>query len=76
MRLYTLMSNELSYNVDTSIAFYVQLLMIKISKNTKIQGDFPLLVIKNSVISDETVRYIARINTFFCNFDCISYIYF
>jgi len=75
MRLYTLMSNELSYNVDTSIAFYVQLLMIKISKNTRLHGDFPLLVIK-SVISDETVRYIARIITFFCHFSCILYIYF
>lgn len=76
MRLYTLMSNELNYNVDTSIAFYVQLLMIKISKNTKLQGDFPLLVVENNVISDETVRYIARINTFFCNFYCILYIHF
>jgi len=50
------MSDELSYNVDTSIAFYVQLLMIKISKNTKLQGDFPLLIIKNCENSDETVR--------------------
>jgi len=56
MRLYTLMSNELSYNLDDSIAFYVQLLLIKISRNTKLQGDFPLLVINNMVISDKTVK--------------------
>ncbi|XP_029341770.1 transformation/transcription domain-associated protein isoform X2 [Acyrthosiphon pisum] len=48
IRLYTLMSNELSYNLDAPIAFYVQLLLIKISRNTKLRGDFPLLVIKNS----------------------------
>jgi len=64
------MSNELSYNLDAPIAFYVQLLLIKISRNTKLQGDFPLLVIENSV------RYITRIITFFCYFYCILYIYF
>jgi len=61
MRLHTLMSNELSYNLETSIAFYVQLLLIKISKNTKLQGDFPLLVLKNIVNCDKTVRkYIIK----------------
>jgi len=56
MRLYTLMSNELSYNLDASIAFYVQLLLIKISKNTKLRGDFSLLDINNMVIFDKIVK--------------------
>jgi len=60
MRLYTLMSNELRYNVDAPIAFYVQLLLIRMSKNFKLRGDFPLLVIENNIISDETVRYILQ----------------
>lgn len=54
MRLYTLMSDEVCYNVDPSIAFHLQLLLTKLSKNTKLQGDFPLLVIKNSLVSGET----------------------
>jgi len=56
MRLYTSMSNELSYNLDASIAFYVQLLLIKISKNTKLRGDFSLLVINNMVIFYKIVK--------------------
>ncbi|XP_025202207.1 transcription-associated protein 1-like [Melanaphis sacchari] len=69
MRLYTLMSNELSYNLNASIAFYVQLLLIKISKNTKLQGDFPLLVINNvdvfSKPSNSSISYPVRnISTF------------
>lgn len=67
------MSNELSYNLDAPIAFYVQLLLIKISRNTKLEGDFPLLVINNS---DTNVRYITRIITFLCYLYCILFIYF
>lgn len=42
-RLYTIMSDELCYNLEFSLAFYVQLLLVKISKNKILQGDFPLL---------------------------------
>lgn len=38
-----IMSDELSYDLEFSLAFYVRLLFVNISKNTKLQGDFTLL---------------------------------
>lgn len=66
MRLHTIMTDELSFDLEFPIAFYVQLIFVKISKNTKLQGDFPLLDIKklNAFYSklNETVRFLLSIN--------------
>lgn len=45
-RLCAILTNELSYELEFSIAFYIQFLFVKISKNTKIQGNFQLLKMK------------------------------
>lgn len=47
MKLYSLMSGNISYELEFSLAFYVQLLFIQISKNTNIHGDFSLLCMKH-----------------------------
>lgn len=56
MRLYMIMSDEISYNLESSLAFYVQLLFVKISKNTKLEGNFSFLNMKNLSDTNETVR--------------------
>lgn len=56
MRLYTIMSDNLNYDLEYSLAFYVQLLFVKISKNINLQGNFRLLDEKKLCNFDETVR--------------------
>jgi hypothetical protein len=43
MRLYTIVSDHLNYDLEYSIALYVQLLFVKISKNMNPQGNFRLI---------------------------------
>lgn len=51
------MSDELCYDLEFSLAFYVQLLLVKISKNKYLQGNFPLLYPKKICDTDDTVRF-------------------
>lgn len=62
MKLYSLMSGSISYDLEFSLAFYIQLLFIQVSKDTNIRGDFPLL---NMSHLNENVIYILFIIQFF-----------
>lgn len=50
------MCNEFSCNVEHSIAFYIQTLFEKVSKDTKLQGDFPFLNTNKLSDFSEVVR--------------------
>lgn len=56
MRLFMIMSDEISYNLESSLAFYVQLLFVKVSKNTKLEGNFSFLCMNKLCDTNETVR--------------------
>lgn len=56
-RLYTIMSDELSYGLEFSLAFYVQVLLVNVSKNTKLLGDFSLLDTKPLFDNYKMVRF-------------------
>lgn len=51
------MSDELCYDLEFSLAFYVQLLLVKISKNKNLQGNFSMLYLKKICDTDDTVRF-------------------
>lgn len=56
MRLYTIMSENLNYDLEYSLPLYVQLLFVKISKNINPQGNFCLLDNKKLCDFNESVR--------------------
>lgn len=51
------MSDDLCYDLEFSLAFNVQLLLVKISKNKILQGDFPLVYPRKLCDIDNTVRF-------------------
>jgi len=51
------MSDELSYGLEFSLAFYVQVLLVNVSKNTKLLGDFSLLDTKPLFDNYKMVRF-------------------
>lgn len=51
------MSSELNYNLKFSLAFYVELLFVKICKDVKLKGDFQLININENCDNNETVRF-------------------
>ncbi|VVC36854.1 Hypothetical protein CINCED_3A003660 [Cinara cedri] len=53
MRLSSIMSDEFNYDLENALAFYIQLLFVKITRNTKLQGDFPIL--RKLAITNETL---------------------
>lgn len=55
MRLATIMSDEFSYDLECSLAFYIQIFFVKINRNTKLRGDFPIL--KKLGTTNETVSF-------------------
>lgn len=54
--MYTIMSDELNYDLESSLAFYIRLLFVNISKNTKLLGNFLLLNMKQIYDNNKTVK--------------------
>lgn len=52
--MYTIMSDELNYDLESSLAFYIRLLFVNISKNSKLIGNFLLLNMKHD--DNKTVK--------------------
>lgn len=50
------MSDELNYDLESSLSFYIRLLFVNISKNTKLLGNFLLLNMKQIYDDDKTVK--------------------
>ncbi|XP_050420275.1 transformation/transcription domain-associated protein-like [Adelges cooleyi] len=42
-RLYSIVTDHMGHKIELSIAHYIQLLLVLLSKNTMLQGDFPIL---------------------------------
>jgi len=57
MKLYIIMSGEISYNLEFSLAFYIELLLVEIRKDTQLEGNFQLIKKKNVRDDDEPVRF-------------------
>lgn len=53
-RLGTMMTDDFNYDVECSIAFYIQLLFVKITKNTKLLGDYAIL---RKLSTEKTVSF-------------------
>lgn len=52
-----IISDELSYDLEFSLAFYVRILFVNICKNTKLQGDFTLIDTKQIFDEFGSVRF-------------------
>lgn len=66
-KMYTIMSDKLNYDLESSLAFYIRLLFVNISKNTKLLGNFLLLNMEqNDDNSDD--NKMVKLYIFFFNY--------